>query len=33
MTYENKTEPGLIGYLLILVIFAGMAAPALLAGI
>ena len=33
MTYNNKTEPGLVGYLLILVIFAGLAAPALLPGI
>jgi len=33
MTYDKKAEPGLVGYLLILVIFAGLAAPALLPGI
>ena len=29
MTNTDKTEPGLIGYLLVLVIFASFAAPAL----
>ncbi len=29
MTYETKTEPGFFGYVLILVIFAGVIAPAL----
>jgi hypothetical protein len=29
MTHQTKTEPGLIGYLLILVIFAAITAPAL----
>ena len=29
MTHQDKTEPGLVGYLLILVIFVGMAGPAL----
>jgi hypothetical protein len=29
MTHQDETEPGLVGYLLILVIFIGMAGPAL----
>jgi hypothetical protein len=29
MTSESKAEPGIVGYLLILVIFATIAAPAL----
>jgi hypothetical protein len=29
MTHQTKTEPGLIGYLLILVIFAAITVPAL----
>ena len=29
MTHQDKTEPGLVGYLLILVIFIGMAGSAL----
>ena len=33
MMYQNKTEPGLVGYLLILMIFAVVAAPALLPGV
>ena len=33
MTYQNKTQPGLVGYVLILVIFASLAAPALLPGV
>ena len=33
MTYEKQPEPGLVGYLLIIVIFAGLTAPALLPGV
>jgi hypothetical protein len=30
MTYQNKAEPGIYGYLLILVICAGVIAPAVI---
>ena len=33
MTYDTKNEPGLVGYLLILLIFASLTASALLPGI
>jgi len=33
MTHSSKTEPGLVGYLLILAIFAVLTAPALISGI
>lgn len=33
MTYQDKTESGLVGYLLILLIFAVLAAPALVIGL
>lgn len=32
MTYNKNTEPGLVGYLVILLIFASLAAPLLLPG-
>jgi len=33
MTYEEKTPPGLVGYVLILVIFAALVGPVVLTGL